>query len=145
MAAPLGKLPLNGISLSFAKRLRGRSRCKSVAAMEAMLRSKIRIEARQFHMNWLHPQQWGDRQQIDVKNDWSWLTNSSPRFVSYGNRRCSRRRWSITRGSAGRRIGEYGRDCIATFTLAMSVGVRGLRAESLSRGSDRRVGSRRFL
>jgi len=113
--------------------------------MEAMLRSKIRIEARQFHMNWLHPQQWGDRQQIDVKNDWSWLTNSSPRFVSYGNRRCSRRRWSITRGSAGRRIGEYGRDCIATFTLAMSVGVRGLRAESLSRGSDRRVGSRRFL
>ena len=37
---------------------------------EAILRSKIRIEARQLHMSRLHPQTWGERQQIDVKNDW---------------------------------------------------------------------------
>jgi hypothetical protein len=41
---------------------------------EVVLRSKLRIEARQFHMSRLHPQQWGERQQIDVKNDWSVLT-----------------------------------------------------------------------
>ena len=46
---------------------------------EAMLRSKIRIEARQFHMSRLHPQQWGDRQQIDVKNDWSLLSEDERR------------------------------------------------------------------
>jgi hypothetical protein len=41
---------------------------------EAILRSKIRIEARQFHMSRLHPQQWGEKQQIDVKNDWALLS-----------------------------------------------------------------------
>jgi hypothetical protein len=30
---------------------------------ELVLRSKIRIEARQFHMSRLHPQQWGEKQQ----------------------------------------------------------------------------------
>ena len=46
---------------------------------EIVLRSKIRIEARQFHMSRLHPQQWGDRQQIDVKNDWSLLSEDERR------------------------------------------------------------------
>ena len=41
---------------------------------EAMLRSKIRIETRQWQMARRHPQEWGDRQQIDVKNDLSALT-----------------------------------------------------------------------
>src|SRR5262249_28001575 len=40
---------------------------------EFVLRSKIRIEARQFHMSRLHPQTWGDRKQIDIKNDWAFL------------------------------------------------------------------------
>src|ERR1041385_3032264 len=38
---------------------------------ELVLRSKLRIEARQFHMSRLHPQQWGDRQRIDIKDDWA--------------------------------------------------------------------------
>jgi len=46
---------------------------------EAILRSKIRIEARQFHMSRLHPQQWGERQQIDVKNDWALLSEDERR------------------------------------------------------------------
>jgi hypothetical protein len=46
---------------------------------EAMLRSKIRIEARQFHMSRLHPQQWGERQQIDLKSDWSLLSEEERR------------------------------------------------------------------
>jgi hypothetical protein len=46
---------------------------------EAMLRSKIRIEARQFHMSRLHPQQWGERQQIDVRDDWLLLTEEERR------------------------------------------------------------------
>jgi hypothetical protein len=46
---------------------------------ELVLRSKLRIEARQFHMSRLHPQQWGDRQQIDIKNDWALLTEDERR------------------------------------------------------------------
>ena len=46
---------------------------------ELVLRSKIRIEARQFHMSRLHPQQWGDRQQVDIKDDWSLLTEEERR------------------------------------------------------------------
>ena len=41
---------------------------------ELVLRSKIRIEARQYHMSRLHPQQWGERQTLDIKSDWSLLT-----------------------------------------------------------------------
>lgn len=41
---------------------------------EAMLRSKLKIETMQFHMSRLHPQQWGDRQQIGLKNDFSQLS-----------------------------------------------------------------------
>jgi hypothetical protein len=46
---------------------------------ELVLRSKLRIEARQFHMSQLHPQQWGDKQQIDVKNDWTLLSEDERR------------------------------------------------------------------
>ena len=44
-----------------------------------ILRLKIGIEAPQFHMSRLHPQQWGDRQQIDVKNDWCLLIEEERR------------------------------------------------------------------
>ena len=46
---------------------------------ELVLRSKIRIEARQFHMSRLHPQQWGEKQEIDIKNDWALLTEDERR------------------------------------------------------------------
>jgi hypothetical protein len=41
---------------------------------ELVLRSKLRIEARQFHMSRLHPQQWGEKQTIDIKSDWALLS-----------------------------------------------------------------------
>jgi len=47
---------------------------KQIPNKELVLRSKLRIEARQFHMSRLHPQTWGDKQTLDVKNDWSLLT-----------------------------------------------------------------------
>jgi hypothetical protein len=46
---------------------------------EAMLRSKLRIETRQWQMARRHPQEWGDRQQIDVRNDWALLTEEERR------------------------------------------------------------------
>jgi hypothetical protein len=46
---------------------------------ELVLRSKLRIEARQFHMSRLHPQQWGERQQLDIKNDWALLSEEERR------------------------------------------------------------------
>ena len=46
---------------------------------EAILRSKIRIEARQFHMARLHPQTWGEKQQIAIKDDWALLTKEERR------------------------------------------------------------------
>jgi hypothetical protein len=45
-----------------------------VVNKELVLRSKLRIEARQFHMSHLHPQQWGEKQTIDIKSDWALLT-----------------------------------------------------------------------
>ena len=44
-----------------------------------VLRSKLRIEARQFHMSRLHPQTWGDKQTVDIKNDWALLTPNERR------------------------------------------------------------------
>jgi hypothetical protein len=41
---------------------------------EAMLRSRVRIAARQFHMSRLQRETWGDKQQIDVKTDMTRLT-----------------------------------------------------------------------
>jgi terminase small subunit-like protein len=46
---------------------------------EAMLRSKLRIETRQWQMARRHPQEWGDRQQIEVKNDWALLSEDERR------------------------------------------------------------------
>jgi len=47
---------------------------KAISAKEAVLRSKLKIESRQWLMARQMPQQWGDRQQIDMKDDWSQLT-----------------------------------------------------------------------
>ena len=41
---------------------------------EAILRSRIKIETRQWQMARRHPQEWGDRQQVDVRNDMAALT-----------------------------------------------------------------------
>jgi hypothetical protein len=46
---------------------------------EIVLRSKLRIEARQFHMSRLHAQTWGDKQTIDIKNDWALLSEEERR------------------------------------------------------------------
>jgi terminase small subunit-like protein len=47
---------------------------KTVQNKESVLRSKLRIEARQWVMARLDPRLWGDRQQIDVKADWMQLS-----------------------------------------------------------------------
>ena len=52
---------------------------RQIPNKELVLRSKLRIEARQFHMSRLHPQTWGDRQKIDLKSDWSLLTEEERR------------------------------------------------------------------
>jgi hypothetical protein len=72
---------------------------------ELVLRSKIRIEARQFHMSRLHPQQWGEKQTIDIKSDWALLTEEERRRKAdeliqmirelREPPTCSPRRWSI--------------------------------------------------
>jgi hypothetical protein len=41
---------------------------------EAMLRSKLQIETRQWQMSRRHPMEWGDKQQVDLKHDYSHLT-----------------------------------------------------------------------
>ena len=41
---------------------------------ELVLRSKLRIETRRWQMARLQPQTWGDRQKLDIKSDWSLLT-----------------------------------------------------------------------
>jgi Bacteriophage Sf6, terminase small subunit-like len=46
---------------------------------EVVLRSRLRIAARQLHMARLHPQTWGDRQKLDIKSDWSLLTEHERR------------------------------------------------------------------
>ena len=46
---------------------------------ELVLRSKLRIEARQFHMSRLHPQQWGERQEVHLKDDWNLLSEEERR------------------------------------------------------------------
>ena len=44
-----------------------------------MLRSKLRIEARQWQMVRRHPQEWGDRQEIHLKDDWALLSEEERR------------------------------------------------------------------
>ena len=46
---------------------------------EVLLRSRVRIGVRQLHMSRLQPQTWGERQQIDLKSDWSLLTEDERR------------------------------------------------------------------
>jgi len=43
---------------------------------EVVLRSRVRIGVRQLHMSRLQPQTWGDRQKLDIKSDWSLLTEA---------------------------------------------------------------------
>jgi terminase small subunit-like protein len=52
---------------------------KAYQVREAVHRSKLRMEGRQWVMSRLLPQQWGDKQQIDVRNDWSLLTEDELR------------------------------------------------------------------
>jgi hypothetical protein len=46
---------------------------------EDCLRSRVRIGVRQLHMSRLQPQTWGERQQIDLKSDWTLLTEDERR------------------------------------------------------------------
>jgi len=46
---------------------------------EVVLRSKLRIAARQLHMSRLQPETWGDRQKLDIKSDWSLLSEDERR------------------------------------------------------------------
>jgi hypothetical protein len=41
-----------------------------------MLRSKLRIETRQWQMSRRHPVEWGDKQQVDLKHDYTHLTEA---------------------------------------------------------------------
>ena len=52
---------------------------KLIPNKELVLRSKLRIAARQLHMSRLQPQTWGDRQKLDIKSDWSLLTEDERR------------------------------------------------------------------
>ena len=52
---------------------------RMVPNKELVLRSKLRIAARQLHMSRLQPQTWGERQQVDLKSDWSLLTEDERR------------------------------------------------------------------
>jgi hypothetical protein len=47
---------------------------KLTVSKEAVLRSRVRIEMRQWQMQRRHPLKWGERQQIEVKDDFSRLT-----------------------------------------------------------------------
>jgi hypothetical protein len=40
----------------------------------AILRSKLKIEARRFHMERLHRDVWGERQQVDVTTNYAAMT-----------------------------------------------------------------------
>ena len=51
---------------------------KLTITKEAVLRSRVRIEMRQWQMQRRHPLKWGDRQQIEVKDDFSRLTHRQP-------------------------------------------------------------------
>jgi hypothetical protein len=46
---------------------------------ELVLRAKLRIGARQFHMSRLHVQTWGEKQTIDIKSDWALLSEEERR------------------------------------------------------------------
>ena len=48
----------------------------AIVRKEVVLRSKLRIEARQFHMSRLHRDTWGEKSQVDVKHDYSHLTEA---------------------------------------------------------------------
>jgi hypothetical protein len=49
---------------------------KPIVNKELVLRSKLRIEARQFHMSRLHRDTWGEATKVDVKHDYSQMTEA---------------------------------------------------------------------
>jgi hypothetical protein len=49
---------------------------KPSVSKEAMQRSKLRIETRQWQMTRRHQVEWDDRQQVDVKTDYANLTEA---------------------------------------------------------------------
>ena len=46
---------------------------------EDWLRSRVRIAARQVHMARLQPQTWGDKQSVEIKDDWTLLSEEERR------------------------------------------------------------------
>ena len=52
---------------------------KAYQVREAVHRSKLRMEGRQWVMSRLLPQQWGDKQQINIKDDWALLSEDERR------------------------------------------------------------------
>ena len=52
---------------------------RPIVNKEIVLRSKIRIEARQFHMARLNHAVWGDHKSVDIKNDWALLSEDERR------------------------------------------------------------------
>ena len=46
----------------------------TVMNKELVLRSKLRVEARRFHMERLHRETWGEKAEADLKHDYSTLT-----------------------------------------------------------------------
>ena len=49
---------------------------RPVVNKQLVRRSKLRIEARQFHMSRLHRQTWGEAAKIDIKHDYSQMTEA---------------------------------------------------------------------
>jgi len=52
---------------------------RPIVNKEVVLRSKLRIEARQFHMSRLHHSIWGDHKSIDIEDDWALLSEDERR------------------------------------------------------------------
>jgi hypothetical protein len=46
---------------------------------EDWLRSRVRIAARQVHMARFQPQTWGDKQSVEIKDDWTLLSEEERR------------------------------------------------------------------
>ena len=46
---------------------------------EDWLRSRVRIGVRQLHMSRLQPQTWGDKQNVEIKDDWTLLSEEERR------------------------------------------------------------------
>ena len=52
---------------------------RPIVNKEVVLRSKLRIASRQFHMSRLHHTIWGDHKSVDIKDDWALLSEDERR------------------------------------------------------------------